>query len=283
MAIGTNIKRRFGKALASAAFAGLICFGTAAMAQTPVTTAPDDVMLNQVRADLARIGKLTDLGVRSFGDVHIEPIDIHWGRIVAGAPLVHYGEIPALDGTPSGSSVVFDILNKKGELVEQVWVGIFLDAELQWDCSTSFCILPSSSLDRAAATETAITGAILTNADPFPAYVMVGVIDPDKQAKWFLLGGNPLCPVPTILGLTILGDGCEEIGPDGLPVFIPFLAIAMSGLSEVSGLSHTVLLDATAIEYALITLLLGEVIRGTAEIVDIMSTLGELDGALTPR
>ncbi len=194
MAIGTNIKRRFGKALASAAFAGLTCFGTAAMAQTPVLTAPDDVMLNQVRADLARIGKLTDLGVLFFGDVHIKPIDIHWGRIVAGAPLVHFGAIPDPDGAPSGSSIVIDILSKKNELVEQVWVGLFIDAELQSGCDAFSCPAspPVASEERADATFGAIAGVVASSE--FPVYMMGGVNEPERHAKWVLLGANRSVP-----------------------------------------------------------------------------------------
>lgn len=205
-------------------------------AHAQIADVPADTFLNQVQADFRRLMSLVDKGVRTVDPPRSEVLSIEWREGITHVSLGGFCDTQDLDalcepvpfaaGQPS--SLVWDVRNTQGKLMEQVWLGIFPDAEYVTEAEQIVGLANAGY----------ITG------QPTPTvYMMIGITNPGGSSKWVMWG------------LQSFSDG--DLHKSLLDWDWLYLK---TGNANENGTGQLVIADATAIEYGLIAALVAVVI-----------------------
>ena len=205
-------------------------------ANAQIADVPADVFLNQIQADFKRINRLVEKGTRVVDSNRFDTFTIEWrdgikhvstgGFCSAGLDEL-CAPVPIAAGSPS--TLVWDIRGKNGEIMNQIWLGIFADAVY---------VVEEEQL-----VDVVNVGEITRQQPDSAVYMVIGITNTGGSTKWVMWGLQSY-------------DDTDA----STPILDWDWLYLKTGNGKIQDNKLLVVADATAIEYGLIAALITVVI-----------------------
>jgi Flp pilus assembly pilin Flp len=210
---------------------------------------PAETFLPRLKAEMRRLVWLRDKGLRTVSGPRWETLTMRWrdgivhtseGGVCDLYEVVTDQCLPVAADALHPSTLVWDLHDRRGKLVEQVWLGIFPDAQYV--------------VEQGQVADLAHVGEI-TQTDRPSVYMLIGVTRPNRKAWWAMWG----------LG-SLRRDDLQVSLLDWDWIFYK------TGKNRVTGpglTDHFVFADEVSIEYGLIAALVA------VEIIEALDIVGQ--------